>query len=70
MARADRHYHPNNGAWSGQVKWLTELEKLSKISAIWGVHSNNKCNGILVIVIFEKHLIGRCKTQCFSWAVV
>ena len=24
------------GAWSGQVKWLTELEKLSKMSAIWG----------------------------------
>ncbi len=22
--------------WSGQVKWLTELEKLSKMSAIWG----------------------------------
>jgi len=34
------------------------------------VVSNNKCNGILVIVIFEKHLIGRCKTQCFSWPVV
>ena len=24
------------GAWSGQVKWLTELEKLSKIGPIWG----------------------------------
>jgi len=41
-----------------------------KKSGIGRVHSNNKCNGILVIVIFEKHLIGRCKTQCFSWAVV
>lgn len=27
---------PHKDAWSGQVKWLTGLEKLSKISAIWG----------------------------------
>jgi hypothetical protein len=25
-----------NGAWSGQVKQLTELEKLSKMALIWG----------------------------------
>jgi len=24
------------GAWSGQVNWLTRLEKLSKIGPIWG----------------------------------
>ena len=42
----------------------------AKKGDIGAVHSNNKCNGILVIVIFGKHLIGRGKTQGFSWAVV
>ena len=41
-----------------------------KKSVIGPVDSNNKCNGILVIVIFEKHLIWGCKTQGFSWPVV
>ncbi len=41
------------------------------LSVISIVDSNNKCNDILVVVdIFGKHLIGCCKAQCFSWAVV
>ena len=60
----------SSSSGSGQVNYLIFIEKMCKYRLISGVHSNNKCNGILVIVIFEKHLIGRCKTQCFSWAVV
>ena len=33
-----------------------------KKSGIGPVDSNNKCNGLLVSVMVEKHLIGRCKT--------